>query len=94
MPLAAFLLSLVGSVVGKVLLALGFSVVTMVGFELAIDGLKGQMINGMHSLPVDVLNLFLLAGGGIAVNIILGAITFRVTIWSITKATRVLGVSA
>lgn len=94
MPLAAFLLSLVGSVVGKVLLALGFSVVTMVGFEIAIDGLKNQLVNGMNSLPADVLNLFLLAGGGIAVNIILGAITFRVTIWSITRATRVLGVGA
>ncbi|QTD44305.1 DUF2523 domain-containing protein [Ottowia testudinis] len=94
MPLAAFLLGMVGSLVGKVLLALGLSVVTVVGFEIAIGQLKSQLIGGVYSLPVDVLNLFLLAGGGVALNLIFGAITFRVTMWSISKATRVLGVGA
>ncbi|MFT4299086.1 MAG: DUF2523 domain-containing protein [Aeromicrobium sp.] len=94
MPLVAWLLGMVSSLVGRVLLALGMSVVTIVGFEAAIGTLKNAVSGGANALPVDVLNLFLLAGGGAAINIIFGAISFRVTLWVIQKSTKVLGVSA
>lgn len=94
MPIAAWLLSMVGGIVGRVLLALGFSVVSMVGFEVAVGTLKNSVISSSMSLPGDVLSLFLLAGGGMAMNIIFAAITFRVSIWAIQRSTRLLGVSA
>lgn len=94
MPLATFLLGLVGSLVGRVLLSLGFSVVTVVGVELAISQLKDAVSNAANSLPGDVLSLFLLAGGGVGINMVFMAITFRLTLWSIQKATRIVGVSA
>lgn len=94
MPLVPFLLGMVGSLVGRVLLALGFSVVTITGFDIAIGQLRNVLTNSANSLPGDVFNLFLMAGGGAAMNMIFGAISFRVTLWSIAKATRVLGVSS
>ena len=91
MPLLPWLLSIVGSLVGRVLLALGFSVVTIVGFEVAVTQLKGQLVASANSMPADIFNLFLMAGGGIAMNAILGAIAFRVTMWAVQRSTRILG---
>lgn len=95
MPLLVpWLLGMVGSVVGRILLSLGMSVVTIVGMEYAIGSLKQAVVSGANSLPADVLNLFLLAGGGVAINIIFGAVAFRVTLWGIMSSKKVLGVSA
>ena len=93
LPLAPFLLGLVGSMVGRVLASLGFSVVVISGVEASIGGLKTLVVNSANTLPADVMQLFLLAGGGVALNIILGAVSFRVSLWAITKSVSVLGVS-
>jgi cell division protein FtsX len=92
MPLAPFLLGLVGSLVGRVLASLGFAVVTIVGVDAVIDELKDKVVEGANSLPGDVYQLFLLAGGGIGIGMIFGAISFRLTLWSIQKAVRVVGI--
>lgn len=93
LPLAPFLLGIVGSAVGRVLTSLGFSVVVIAGVEASIGGLKSLVVNSVNTLPADVLMLFLLSGGGAALNIVLGAVAFRVSLWAITKSVRVLGVS-
>lgn len=92
MPVAAWLLSMVGGIVGRVLLSLGFSVVTVAGFEFAIGSLKSAVQGSMGSMPMDALNLIMLSGIGFGLNIIFGAISFRVALWSISRATRILGV--
>ena len=94
MPLAPFLLGLVGSLVGRVLASIGMSVVTITGVEATIGALKMSLIGAVGGLPANVLGLFLLSGGGAALNMVLGAISFRLTYWAITKTVRVLGVSA
>lgn len=91
MPLATFLLSMAASLVGRVLTALGMSVVTITGFDLVIGELKSALTNSASSLPGDALNLFLLAGGGSGVGIIFGAINIRVTLWMIQKASKIVG---
>ncbi len=93
LPLAPFLLGLVGSMVGRVLASLGFSVVVISGVEASIGALKSLVVNSANTLPADVMQLFLLAGGGVALNIIMGAVSFRVALWAITKSVSVLGVS-
>lgn len=77
MPLAVWLLSLVRPIVGRVLLALGISLVTVTGVTASIDALRTQLVGSVNRLPSDVLNLFMLAGGGEAIGIILGAITTK-----------------
>lgn len=91
MPLLAFLLSAVGPLIGRALLALGFSVVTITGMNIMVDQLKAQLQAAGASMSVDVMNLFQLAGGNTAVAIIMGAINARVAMWMIAKATRILG---
>lgn len=91
MPLAAMLLGLIGPAVGRVLVALGFSVVTMSGVELAFGQLKSYLINSVNTLPGEIMQLFLMAGGGVALNMIFGAITFRLSVWAMTNAVKVVG---
>lgn len=91
MPLATFLLSMAASLVGRVLTALGMSVVTITGFDLVIGELKSSLTSSASSLPADALNLFLLAGGGSGVGIIFGAINVRVALWMIQRASKIVG---
>lgn len=90
MPLAAWFLALVTPFVARVLLALGFAVVTVTGVDVAIGALRSHVIAAAGSLPADVAALFFLAGGGVAINWIFGAIAFRLAFWTATRATRIL----
>jgi hypothetical protein len=92
--LVPLLLGLVGSIVGRVLFALGFTVVTIIGVEAAIGELKSAVVSGAMGLPTEILSLFLIGGGGVCVNLIFSAISFRLAYWAITKSVRVLGVKA
>lgn len=94
MKIGTWLLSLVQPFVAKVLLALGFSVVTITGFEAAVDQVKAQLVGSVNSLPMDMLNVFLLAGGGKGIGIILAAVAVKVMLWQISSATKILGVNS
>lgn len=93
MTLATFLLGICSPLIGRILVSLGFSVVTITGFNLVIDQLKAAVVSGVNTLPSNTLNLFLLAGGGVAMGMIFGAIATRLLLWQISKSTRVLGVN-
>lgn len=55
--LGGVLLTITGSIVGRVLLALGFGLVTYTGSQLAIDALLVQIKSNFAGMPVDILNL-------------------------------------
>lgn len=93
MTLATWLLALAQPLLGRILLSLGFSVITITGFTLTVQALKDQFVASANAMGADILNLFLIAGGGTAAGIIFGAITVRVTLWQISKSTRLLGVN-
>lgn len=93
MKIAAFLMSLVEPLFARLLAALGFSVVSIVGLTASIEGLKSQLVSSVNSLPADMLGIFLLGGGGYCLGMILGAIAFRVALWQIRSATKILGVN-
>lgn len=91
MKLGTWLLSMMQPLIGRILAALGFSVVTITGFELVIDHLKNMVRDGINTLPADMLNLFLYAGGGQGLGMILGAITTKLLLWQVQRATQILG---
>lgn len=93
MKIGTWLLALVQPMLARILAALGFSVVSIVGFDAAVDGLRNQLISSVNSLPADVLGVFLLAGGGYGLGMILGAVALRVALWQIQNATKILGVN-
>lgn len=91
MKLGTWLLAMMQPLIGRILAALGFSVVTITGFELVIDHLKNMVRDGINTLPADMLNLFLYAGGGQGLGMILGAITTKLLLWQVQRATQILG---
>ncbi len=93
MKIGTWLLSLVTPWLAKILTALGFSVVTVVGFNLAINAVKDQLVSSVNQLPADMLNVFLLAGGGVALGMVTGAVATRLLLWQIKNATRILGMN-
>lgn len=93
MPIGTWLLAMMGPLTARILLTLGFSVVSIVGMDAIISGIKSQLISAMGAVPQAGLNLALLAGAGEALGIIFGAITTRLLLWKITSATRLLGVN-
>ena len=93
MKLGTWLLALMQPLLAKILLSLGFSVVTIVGLDVAINQVKSMVVGGLNSLPSDLLNLFLYAGGGVALGLILGAMATKLLLWQIQSATKILGVN-
>lgn len=91
MKFGTWLLGLVQPMLAKILVSLGFSVVTITGVTMAIGTVKGLITSNIGGVPAATLNLFLLAGGGVGLNIIFGAMTFLATIWTIQSATKILG---
>jgi len=83
-----WLLEMVWPLIKKALVSLGLTLVTLSGIEIGIDQLKSALTSSTNSLPADILQLFLLAGGGICLNIIFAAINFRIAIWSTTRSTK------
>lgn len=91
MKIGTWLLSLLEPALAKILLSLGFSVVSITGMDLVIDQLKDGLLSKLMALPPEMLALFQLAGGGIGLGIIFGAVTTKVTLWAIANSTKVLG---
>lgn len=91
MKFGTFLLSLVQPFLAKILLALGFSVVSIVGVEAAVTQVKNLFVTNLNSLPADMLNLALYLWIGKAVGIIFGACATKLLLWSIQNATSLLG---
>lgn len=92
MKIGTWLLSLLQPAIARILTALGFSVVSIVGVEIALQGIKDSLINSMNAMPAAGMQLFLLGGGGIGLGIIFGAMTTRIMMWQIQQSTRILGV--
>ena len=91
MPLATWLFAMVSPLVAKILLSLGFSVVTIVGMDAVLNTLKTMFVTQANLMPAAALQLALLGGAGEGIGIIFGAITTRLLLWQISKATRILG---
>ena len=57
MNFAAFLASMAAPLVARVLMALGFSVITVTGTTLAINQLKSLVVSNLGAAPVAMLQL-------------------------------------
>jgi hypothetical protein len=91
MKFGTFLLAMVQPLLAKILVSLGFSVITIVGMNTVIDQLKSTLIGRVNSMPADMLNLALFAGIGTGIGIIFGACATKLMLWQIQNATSMLG---
>ena len=93
MGLGTWLAAMMAPLVARVLMALGFSVVSVVGVTTVLSQLKALAVSQAMGLPAAALQLALLSGFGVALGIIFGAVTTRIALWQIQNATKILGVA-
>ena len=93
MKIGTWILSLMTPLISKILALLGFSVVTIVGFDISVGKARTALIETVGGLPVDMMNVALLAGVGKAISMIVAAIMLRLMLWKIQSATKILGVN-
>lgn len=84
--LAALIPSLMNLVV-KLLSLLGLTFVTYVGLDKMVSMFKSQIVSYVKGVPSDMLQLFYLAGGGVALNIIFGGFAFWLSVQILSKLT-------
>lgn len=93
MPIGTWLLAMVTPLAGKLLVALGFQVVTITGVVASIAAVKALFLAHLGAVPAAGLQLALLGGFGEAMGMVFGAIAFRLALWQIQNTTRILGVN-
>lgn len=91
MKFGTFLMAMVEPLIGKILVTLGLSVVTFVGFQGAVNELQSRLVSSVTNLPTEMLQIFLLAGGGEGISMIVAAIAVRVLMWQAMNAKKILG---
>lgn len=87
----AWLAGLMGPLSARVLMALGFQVVTIKGMDLVLDQIKALALAQLGQVHAAGLQMALLGGIGTALGIIFGAIATRLALWQIAQGTRILG---
>lgn len=75
--LGGVLLNITGSLVGRILLALGISVVTYTGVDASLTWLKDQAIASTATLPAELLGLMAFLKIGECISIIASAVIMR-----------------
>lgn len=93
MKFGTWLMAMMQPLIAKILVSLGFSVVSIVGMDLVVNQLRDAVISGVNTLPADLLGLFLFAGGGVSMGIVFGAVATKLLLWQIQSATKILGVN-
>jgi len=75
----------------RLLVALGVTFASYEGLELLFDYFWQEVINSLGQTPQDFLGLFNLAGGGEAMNILVGAYTFVIGMKIGSKTVKFVG---
>lgn len=94
MKLGTWLLSLCQPILSRVLIALGFAVVTITGMQAVIEQVKQLVVDEIGGMPADAFSGFIIAGGGEGLALLFGAITTKVLLWQITQSVKLIGISS
>lgn len=91
MKIGTWLLAMMEPLLAKILVSLGFSVVSIVGMESVLGSLKASIVSGFTAMPVVWVEFALYLWIGKGIGIIFGACTTKLLLWSIQNATSMLG---
>lgn len=94
MGIGTWLAAMMAPLAAKVLLALGFSVISIIGVTTVLETLKTQFVAQAAAVPAAGMQIALIGGFGIGIGIIFGAVTTRMALWQIQNATKILGISS
>lgn len=85
--IGGMLISVVGTLAGRVLVALGIGVVTYTGMNTALTWLKTQAITSFALLPPEVMGIVGMMKVGVCISIVTSAITARLVLSGLTSDT-------
>lgn len=85
--IGGMLINLVGTLVGRVLVALGLSVITYTGINATIEALKTQAVQSFSALPPEVFGMLGVMRVGQCISIITSAIAARLLLDGLTSDT-------
>lgn len=85
--IGGMLINLVGTLVGRVLVALGLSVITYTGVNTTLELLKTQAVSSFSALPPEVFGMLGVMRVGQCISIITSAIAARLLLDGLTSDT-------
>ena len=85
--IGGMLINLVGTLVGRVMVALGLSVVTYTGISASLDAIKAQAIASFGALPAETMSIISLLKVGQCISIVSSAIAVRLLLNGLTGDT-------
>lgn len=85
--IGGMLINLVGTLVGRVLIALGISVITYTGFSATLDWMKAEAINSLGGLPGEVVGMLGTMKVGVSISIVTSALLARLVLNGLTGDT-------
>jgi len=88
MPLAAWLVSLVGPMAARALIALGFTAVSFAGVTTAMTALVNLAQTSWSSMPANVLAIASISGIPEALGMITSAYAARVAVWAVQNGSK------
>ena len=91
MPLALWVLALVGPVVKKVLVALGVGIVTYTSLQYLGGQISSAVMGAWGGVSGSILQILSLAGLPECIGITLGAINARIALIAVSKFGQVAG---
>ena len=83
--IGGMLINIVGTLVGRVMVALGLGLVTYTGVSATIDKLRDDAVGQMMGLPPEILAILQLTKIGVGLSIITSAITVRLILNGLTS---------
>jgi len=85
--IGGMLINLVGTMVGRVLIALGISVITYSGLSVTLDWMKTQAVSALGGLPSEVIGMLSTMKVGVAISIVTSALLARQVLNGLTGDT-------
>lgn len=85
MKFLAALIPMLKNLLIKLLSIFGLTAITYVGLEQIVNMFKSQITSFIKGVPSEMLQLFYLSGGGVALNILFGGFAFWLSIQTLTK---------
>lgn len=78
------LISVAGTIAGRVLIGLGISVITFSGLSVTLTWVKNQAISALQGLPAELVQLLAYAGVGEFVSIVASGLAARLLLNGLT----------
>lgn len=92
--LTNWLMALVQPVVVRAMSSLGLSVITFQGVDTAFQQARNYVKDGVNSMPPAVLELMGLFGIDTGLGLVLGALSFALTLWALRRAFSFFGLES